>query len=294
MAEHDAESDWVKDFIDCIKRSRRANRAIGDALSLKQSYLPNRIYKYRGINEHSLKALQTNQIWMASPDTLNDPYDCSFKIVEEQAAAGFARSAFPSHTRAQKAAELRKISIPDYIFSAVESLRLMRHTTKICSFSAVHDSLLMWSHYAEDHAGLCIEYDIEPIDPQHHLRRHLFPVIYSKELHDLTEHLVAFAANSPDGTHEFDPLLAVLQKFDGWQYEREWRLVKFEHMLRPDHTEEVPRPSRVLLGSKTSQENAAVVAEICVQQGIEIWKMKLVPDRFELLAQPYLVPGSER
>ena len=37
-----------------------------------------------------------------------------------------------------------------------------------------------------------------------------------------------------------------------------------------------------------------MVAEICVQQGIEIWKMKLVPDRFELLAQPYLVPGSDR
>ena len=82
--------------ISSIHKAVQDASAIEDALSLKQSYLPNRIYKYRGINEHSLKALQTNQIWMASPDTFtNDPYDCSFKIVEEQAAAGFARSAFP-------------------------------------------------------------------------------------------------------------------------------------------------------------------------------------------------------
>jgi hypothetical protein len=36
--------------------------------------------------------------------------------------------------------------------------------------------------------------------------------------------------------------------------------------------------------------NAAEVSAICAQQGIDILKMNLAPDKFELIAHPYVVP----
>jgi hypothetical protein len=288
MNEYDDGNTWVKGFIDCLGRSTFADPTLEDAIALKQKHLPSRIYKYRKIDAFSLENLRTNHVWMASPDAFNDPYDCSFMIAEEQAAADFIRVAYPKYSRAQKAAELSKLSIPEYILSAIEPLRLMRHTTKICSFSATNDSLLMWAHYAANHTGFCIEYDLEPLPPEDPIRRNIFPVIYSKELHDMTAYLVGFVADSRDDFHQFDPLLSVLKKFEGWQYEREWRLVRFEQMLRPDHPQEVPKPSGVILGSKTSEADAATLAGICSQQGITLSKMNLAADRFELSVEPYV------
>ena len=33
----------------------------------------------------------------------------------------------------------------------------LRERTWICSLSKINDSLLMWSHYANNHKGICVE-----------------------------------------------------------------------------------------------------------------------------------------
>jgi len=62
----------------------------------------------------------------------------------------------------------------------------MRTSVKLCSFSELNDSILMWSHYADHHRGFCIEYPIDDL-PGHEIRRRLlFPVVYSDALLDST------------------------------------------------------------------------------------------------------------
>ena len=83
----------------------------------------------------------------------------------------------------QQMAEFVSLMAPKMISDTVGVLRQWRKITKICSFSAVNDSILMWGHYAQDHKGFCVEYDLEKLEPDHPLRRTLYPVIYSPQLY---------------------------------------------------------------------------------------------------------------
>jgi hypothetical protein len=63
-----------------------------------------------------------------------------------------------------------------------------KETLKVCSFSSVKDSIIMWGHYSENHKGFCLEYDISQLPPSELSRRLLFPVIYSEKLFDATRY----------------------------------------------------------------------------------------------------------
>src|SRR5215469_9264000 len=76
--------------------------------------------------------------------------------------------------------------VPTYVQSTVDVLQAVRTIMKVCSFSAVNDSILMWSHYGRNHQGFCVEYDLSKFDPQDAFLKNLYPVIYSYQLVDLT------------------------------------------------------------------------------------------------------------
>ena len=50
--------------------------------------------------------------------------------------------------------------IPRLVRDALTTIRLWRKVTKLCSFSEINNSLLMWSHYAERHQGICLGFDV--------------------------------------------------------------------------------------------------------------------------------------
>src|SRR5690242_4597239 len=69
---------WEKQFVDCIKRSTSDQPRFAEALDIKQQHLPKRIYKYRRDCSNSRQNLETDTVWLSSPDSYNDPYDCWF------------------------------------------------------------------------------------------------------------------------------------------------------------------------------------------------------------------------
>ena len=52
---------------------------------------------------------------------------------------------------------------------------------RICCFSSRYDSILMWSHYADENKGICVEYDLGLLDHSNPILRHIYPVIYGKD-----------------------------------------------------------------------------------------------------------------
>ena len=54
----------------------------------------------------------------------------------------------------------------------------IKDAVRVVCLSEVYDSMLMWSHYAQNHMGYCIEYDFEENDMYY---RHLHPVTYTKD-----------------------------------------------------------------------------------------------------------------
>jgi hypothetical protein len=79
----------------------------------------------------------------------------------------------------------------------------------------------MWTHYADQHRGCCVEFDVsshfipDGVGP-------LLPVLYKDEPFDVTPYYTAIAAG---GGNNWAAMLAACHKRKAWAYELEWRLV---------------------------------------------------------------------
>jgi len=186
----------------------------------------------------------------------------------------------------QQIAKILSEIVPNYIKTTVEFLQVVRTIAKICSFSAVHDSILMWSHYAKDHQGLCLEYDLQKFDPGDPFLRNLYPVTYSHDLVDLTPWAEKLVTGKAEELTPGFLLLGVLLKFEGWEYEQEWRYVSFQEAPTASRDRQMPQPSRIFLGSKATPATTNEVRAICEGKNIPVWQMRMSSDKYELLADP--------
>jgi Protein of unknown function (DUF2971) len=90
----------------------------------------------------------------------------------------------------------------------------------VCCFSSTYSNPLLWSHYGDQHRGLCIGYDLvrKP-------RPALFKVIYGGNRFIKTSTLVAaLVKGDKDAQGSLDRDM-LLRKAQDWSYEHEWRLI---------------------------------------------------------------------
>lgn len=80
----------------------------------------------------------------------------------------------------------------------------------------------MWSHYADNHKGFCIEYDVKTILYSDFRSRFLFPVIYSEQVYDATQHLSKSLNHKSFNSLHLN--MAGLIKAVDWSYEKEPKL----------------------------------------------------------------------
>jgi hypothetical protein len=120
---------------------------------------------------------------------------------------------------------------PDYTVGAQEAERwmltreiereLIRHYERgVCCFSTTYSSPLLWSHYGDQHRGVCVGYGIDRT-PKPQLQK----VIYGGNRNVKTSTLArAFICYDPKARDDIDRDV-LLRKARGWSYEREWRLI---------------------------------------------------------------------
>jgi hypothetical protein len=151
----------------------------------------------------------------------------------------------------------------------------------------------MWSHYANEHKGICIEFSGSSILSSEKVLGLLHPVRYTKEL------LHFISCFKPDVDLEqvpspsspkinFDPLpiLAACHKSEEWAYESEWRLVSLDPGSR-----KAPKfflgshgikPSRIIVGARVDQANQEAIAELAQRISVPVANARLAKDRFEI------------
>ncbi len=100
----------------------------------------------------------------------------------------------------------------------------------ICSFSKARKNQLMWSHYADEHKGVCIGFIEQKIRPQ---GSHIYPIDVTYQDKYPFENIIErfnYFENFP-GMNNLkaitgDILISILgTKYTSWKYERERRLV---------------------------------------------------------------------
>ena len=104
-------------------------------------------FKYRTINKYFLDSLIKSQLYFAPRAMLNDPFDCNvdiFRAVDHLIQTD-DETELLSKFREEEEAIVRFNNNVDPL--------------GICSFSLISNETLMWSHYADDHKGVCLRYD---------------------------------------------------------------------------------------------------------------------------------------
>jgi len=311
--------NWIEQFTDMIFPLNREKLSIEGAFLLKNQHLPKSIFKYREVNENSIKNLEEDTVWLADPSNFNDPYDCAHtvdfsRIKNHQSPAFFEKlmkekgselnlsdkqkntlsmsqdplsdlmdillSREPPERREGIKAALTSAQNKMHEDLALANSKSIASTFKLCSFSERNDSMLMWAHYASYHQGFCIEYDLESIPYSDYRRRFLYPTIYSDDMFDATEHLMKGVED--ENFNNLHLSLASLVKAKDWEYEKEWRLVFANGIFNSERAYNIGKPKMVYLGTKVSQENQDRLIEICSRRDIPVRKMKAHHSMFKL------------
>lgn len=161
-----------------------------------------RLFRYTPANYESIRALETEEIFLSEIGTMNDIFEgLSCKVDEKM----------------------------------IERLENIKDIAYIKSLSEENDNLLMWAHYADSYRGFCIEYDFRKLDST--LLYHLFPVVYMQKRNSpenlkyiIGEHLDLKRMNEdhyyPNDTEDIINIMSLfLVKPNCWSYEKEWRFV---------------------------------------------------------------------
>lgn len=221
--------------------------------------VPKKLYKYRRINSHTQSIITENKIYFSGPGSFNDPYDCRMAFSSEGSleesrswCKNFPRmrddlmrqndgKSFDEVTRDVFPHRERLISN-----EATEELGEFVAQTGVFCLTEFRDSILMWSHYADYHRGICLEF-ATGIDV--FKRPHLFDVTYGTEL-------PTFRWLNPN--HDQLARNVLGRKSPEWEYEEEWRII----YTRGAYTSRSFNPralTGVILGARISEEDQAKV-----------------------------------
>jgi hypothetical protein len=153
-----------------------------------------KLYRYHAFNDRTLAILRDKEIYFPAAHKLNDPFEFRFHL---------------------KKSTVHGIDI-DLTSMEVAIGRMKNYG--VLALSEVNDNILMWSHYADEHRGICIEFERTDTNELGNWD-HCIPVVYQHELPSFQ-------------TLEIEDSKAVTQvlstKGEYWQYEREWRILTYE------------------------------------------------------------------
>jgi Protein of unknown function (DUF2971) len=192
---------------------------------------PRIVYAYRTINDHLRDSLIKRHVWFSNPLRFNDPYDCALPILDhsnpqdamECVNSLLLRYPAPSaefEARALMEAKSGKVILASQIIQ--EWRNGMERSGVIC-FSENPDNILMWSHYASQHQGICLGFEFG--DNRHVLQK----VTYSDYLPNIP--LVELVKED-----NAESLRTFCQtKSRDWAYEHEWRLIHLAPPFDSDH-----------------------------------------------------------
>lgn len=129
---------------------------------LRRANPPPMLYRYRRPNEYTLKEISEFQLYVAAPNDLNDPFEsgAQVKIDDKKLRDSFIDFCVKNgrNTAIGAAAEFDRTAIARTATSLTRFIDERRQRSGVVCFSAVPDSIRMWSYYAESHEGICVGY----------------------------------------------------------------------------------------------------------------------------------------
>ena len=206
-----------------------------------------------------------------------------------------SRTDFKCETYAETLKEYNQIALETFALARKMPGKIFKTTC----LSENSKSILMWSHYAQQHEGFCIEYDFNKAIESNFPTDRLAKVFYSDSMPKLNvQSLVQAIRRKYDPKYVKDPnitnltfetcLEAIITKNTVWQYEEEWRIIldNFSDI----QIDKIPYATKIIMGINISGKNKADLLEIANAKTppIPVYQAYLLPDKYEIDYYPVI------
>ncbi|GAB4093559.1 DUF2971 domain-containing protein [Flaviaesturariibacter terrae] len=276
-------------------------------LKLRDLHFTESFFKYKSLSENTLTSISEGFIWMADINTLNDPFECSVQFDNLSSLKKlFSSPTFRENFNKRTGSTLNDGEIdaiitdespyktfgdickrkgasvslaPEEQLSAIQNSwqQIIDETNlniRICSFSTVKDSLLLWAHYADQHKGISIEYDF--IDNEE-IRPFLLPIVYTNDVYKL---------EVLEDLNTLTKIGSTLLKAQDWSYEKEWRVTIAKKPNYFPQRIKTEKPRAIYLGTRFQNNKAELLSEfwrITKELNIPVYQMGKHPTQYKLL-----------
>ena len=253
---------------------------------------PQKFYRYRHLQgkhrEWTKQILINSKLYFSSPLSFNDPFDCkvlfqyslSFKELKKKFNTLLKKKS-PGLNRKQRKAiinkRVAKVEAKEFINYMTKNLQNEVNKVGILSLSGVNDNILLWSHYAFGHTGLCIGFIATDISPFFRLAQ---KVHYNQNYPNID-----ILNNSPVEMVE----AFLLTKAQDWSYEAEWRIIDHDegHGLK-----QFPEKlmTEIIFGACMSKEDKKEVMSWLEKRNnpVRLFQAVLEPKTYSLRIEPYM------
>lgn len=192
-----------------------------------------KLYKYLPFSDGSLKILSEGTIKFSKPSAFNDPFDCApdYKSdnVEDflESRPDLVDKVLQFKNCSPEDADGEKKAMAERLKTAIENGAFGQKASDnvgICSLSRNPLNLLMWAHYADNHKGFVVEFDI-PLETFYPIKDEL------KFIEWLIPQKVKYQKAKPvvNFTDDKDAKMKkqFLIKSIDWKYEQEERVIDY-------------------------------------------------------------------
>ncbi len=205
-----------------------------------------KLFKYSSLNKFILKDLHDNTLTATNPSEFNDIYDSSLHSNSY-------------HKRKKRVDQLKesgkklgyKNILKDFSYENLEKqckkidehkMDYFKEDFFITCLTPFKDNIRMWSHYADNNKGICVEYDFS----NNKLSNFIYPVIYKAKPIDVTKMYDA------EDKLNLALLGSIIVKYKDWKYENEWRIICYLPQYNNANQKRIkintPKPKRIFLG----------------------------------------------
>ena len=226
------------------------------------------LYKYREFSENTDKIILNSELYFASHNSFNDPFDCNLEFREIDS---YTNQEFEEYCKREQINEQKD----EYLKKLKEDLIKAKSEVGILCMSKNYQNILMWSHYAKNHEGLCFGFEYGFYDKS--------KITYTEVKYSKNEEygLISFFEPQKD---EIKRIFSTKSKF--WKYEKEIRLLDLkggETIGTKKFIKECLK--EIIFGCKANETNIKKIIQLCKLNGFEhvvFKKAKLISGKFAL------------
>lgn len=264
-------------------------------LEYKNDNMPSSFFKYTSAKQYIYELINDDLMFLPKIKDLNDPFEIQLfydiekiknaftfknrKIIKKVVGNETFEAEYIPPINSKNIDELNNI-----LYDMNENIK---NKTSVVCLSERNDINPLWAHYADNHKGICIEYDLKNCN-NNFLKTLCLPIDYV-EKRDNTRDLKSIIIDE-DYENSLFILKTAITKSKDWEYEQEWRIIFLESF--PNYTDfysdkhyiKFIKPKSIYLGLDIDDKIEKKIKDICEFRGINLYKM--VKEEFDFYLKP--------